>query len=286
MQVDRLEAYLQPDTCVSEEPVANLPDITLTPIPVLSIGGSDPSGGAGIQLDLKVFQVIDVHGMAVPAALTAQGPTGVSSVLAVPAKFLNAQLNRLTQDVKPAAIKTGMLYSAENVAAVAGFIQSESIRFSVVDPVLASSTGAPLLKNDAVTVLKSALLPQAFMVTPNLREAEILSGLSVKDADGMKAAAEAIWSMGPRYVVVKGGHLLGDPEDLLYDGKRFISISGHRAGGPPVHGTGCALSSAIAAYLAKGVSPEEAVRGAKRLIYDLIQKAFPLTRGGQRYMRF
>lgn len=264
----------------------NLPDISATPVPVLSIAGSDPSGGAGIQLDLKVFQVIDVHGMAIPAALTAQGPTGVSSILPVPARFLKAQLDRLVQDVKPAAVKTGMLYTGENARAVAEFIKSESIHYAVVDPVIASSTGAPLAKDDAVAALKADLFPQAFMVTPNLREAEVLTGLTVRDRDGMKAAAEVIRNMGPRYVLIKGGHLRGDAEDILYDGRRFIVIEGHRAGGKPVHGTGCALSAAIAAYLAKGVTPEEAVRGAKRLIFELIQKAFSLSRDGQRYMRF
>lgn len=264
----------------------NLPDISATPAPVLSIAGSDPSGGAGIQLDLKVFQVIDVHGMAIPAALTAQGPTGVSSILPVPAPFLKSQLARLVQDIKPAAVKTGMLYTGENVRAVAEFIKSESIQYAVVDPVLASSTGAPLAKEGAVAALKADLFPHTFMATPNLREAEILTGLTVKDHGGMRAAAEIIRYMGARYVLIKGGHLLGDPEDLLYDGRRFIVIDGPRAGGKSVHGTGCALSAAIAAYLAKGVAPEEAVRGAKRLIFELIQKAFSLSNNGQRYMRF
>lgn len=266
--------------------MANLPDITSTPVPVLSIAGSDPSGGAGIQLDLKVFYAIDVHGMAAPAALTAQGPTGVSSVLPVPGPFLKDQLDRLAQDVVPVAVKVGMLYTRENVLAVADFLRSWLLRNIVVDPVLESTSGMPLLKEDALDALKKELLPLATIVTPNLREAEALTGLTVKDRDGMKEAAQAIKALGAANVLVKGGHLAGEAEDLFYNGRGFSVIIGHRAAGKPVHGTGCALSAAIAAYLAKGVAPEEAVRSAKRLIYELIQKAFPLGKGGQRYMRF
>ncbi len=254
-------------------------------IKVLSIAGSDPSGGAGIQADLKTFQALGAYGMAVPVALTAQNSRGVSAVFPVPAKALSHQLEALLSDIKPEAIKTGMLLTHENVEAAAAAVKKFRIRNLIVDPVLRSSSGKTLLQPGAIGPLKKKLFPLALIVTPNIPEAEILSGISITCEADMNFAAGKILDRGPSYVLIKGGHAKGPAEDTLYGGKTVLSFSTPRRKGE-FHGTGCALSSAIAVFIARGHPVEKAVEMAKQFVDLLLKTAKPAGKSKTKYFRF
>lgn len=254
-------------------------------IKILSIAGSDPSGGAGIQLDLKVFQRLGVFGLAVPAALTVQNSRGVSGVHALPPDVLSDQLASLLPDIKPAAVKTGMLLSRQNIEVVAASIKKYRIRNLVIDPVLRSSSGAPLMQQDSIQALKKALLPLALIVTPNVMEAEVLSGISILCEGDMDFAAGMILDRGPAYVLIKGGHLKGPATDTLYGGKTVLSFSTPRRKGE-FHGTGCALSAAIAVFIGMGYAVEKAVEKAKQLVDSLLKTAKPVGKGRTKYFQF
>jgi len=247
---------------------------------VLSIAGSDPSGGAGIQADLKTFAALGVYGMAAITALTAQNTVAVTGVHEVPPDFIAEQIDAVFADIVPEAVKTGMLGSAAVVRVVAGKARQHSFRNLVVDPVMVAKSGDRLLREDAVKAVREELIPLAFVVTPNLPEASELVGFEVATAGAMHEAARAIHAFGARNVVVKGGHLAGDVvTDLLYDGETFNEFSGPRIDTKNTHGTGCTFASAIASYLAKDASIFDAVRQARAYLTGALEQAYDTGKG-------
>jgi hydroxymethylpyrimidine/phosphomethylpyrimidine kinase len=245
----------------------------------LTIAGSDPSGGAGIQADLKTFSALRVYGMAVIAALTAQNTLGVASIMPVPAGMLKSQLDTLLSDIRPEAAKTGMLSTAANVELVAAKVREYGLTTLVVDPVMLATSGASLLEPDAQLVFRKKLLPLALLITPNLDEARTLTGKQVATVDDMEEAALHVHGMGARNVLVKGGHLDGDSTDVFFDGKEFVHLRAERIASRNTHGTGCVLSAAITAHLALGKPVNEAVRDGKQFVTEAIRTGFALGRG-------
>jgi hydroxymethylpyrimidine/phosphomethylpyrimidine kinase len=254
-------------------------------IKVLSIAGSDPSGGAGIQIDLKTFQALGAFGMAVPAALTVQNSQCVSGVEPVSGPMLAKQLDALLFDIKPDAIKTGMLLTAPNVGAVAQAVTKYKLKNLVIDPVLRSSSGRALLEPAAIRSLKTKLFPLALIVTPNIPEAEVLAGIPIRDEQNMDYAAGRILDLGPAYVLIKGGHGTGPATDTLYGGKTVVSFSTTRRKGD-FHGTGCVLSSAIAVFIARGLPVEKAVEKAKQFVDKALITAKRVGKGSTKYFQF
>lgn len=255
-------------------------------IKVLSIAGSDPSGGAGIQLDLKVFQSLGAFGMAIPAALTVQNSRGVSQTYPVPGRILSAQFDALLNDIKPDAVKIGMLLTEDNVNAVAKAIRKYKIRNVVIDPVLRSSSGKTLLRHDAAEAMKRELFPSAVIVTPNLQEAEKLTGVVIKNDEHREIAAGILLMTGASHVLIKGGHIAHGPAtDCLYNGKKAVFFSTPRRKGE-FHGTGCALSSAIAVFIARGYPVEKAVGKAKQFVNSMLKTAEPVGKGKTLYFQF
>ena len=228
----------------------------------LSIAGFDPTGGAGLQEDLKVFHALDVYGLSSAAALTAQNTRGVKEAVPVEARFLRKQLEVLLSDITPDAVKIGMLYSADNARVVERIIRKYSLHNIVLDPVIRPSRGKRLAEARLPAAIRDVLLPLCAVVTPNLHEAAVLAGMRIRDAEDMASAAVRIRGFGPNCVIITGGHLEGEPTDILYDG-RFTRLRGKRSQGE-FHGTGCAFSSALTAMLARGHSLREAARLAKR----------------------
>jgi hydroxymethylpyrimidine/phosphomethylpyrimidine kinase len=250
-----------------------MPDVALT------IAGSDPSGGAGLQADIKTFALLGVYGMAVPAALTVQDTRGVLSVRPVPPALLRQQLDALFGDIRIGAVKTGMLLSSPAVEAVASALSAWRVKNLVIDPVMISSSGKRLLKKDAAASLITELLPLARLVTPNADEASVLAGIEVRTAADAREAAKRIYALGPRAVLVKGGHLDGEPVDVLFDGRRVTEFRGRRVPGKTVHGAGCVYSAAITAGLAMGLKLAAAIAAAKQFVTKLIRKAEPVGHG-------
>jgi len=246
---------------------------------VLIIAGSDSSGGAGIQADLKTVSALGTFGMTAITALTAQNTTGVSGVLEIDPKFVVAQIEACVTDIGCDAVKTGMLSSTGIIEAVAAALSGLKLAPLVIDPVMIAKSGAPLLKADAVGVLKAKLLPLATVVTPNLHEAGALTGHEIKTLAQMKQAAQLIFDLGPRNVVVKGGHLPNVAADLLYDGREFVEFRGERMDTRNTHGTGCIFASAIAASLAKGKTVRESVATAKQFITAAIRASLAIGKG-------
>ena len=249
-----------------------------TPPRVLAIAGSDSGGGAGIQADLKTMLALGVHGMTVVCAVTAQNSVGVQGYWELPAEAVRAQLDSVLGDIGAQAIKTGMLASAEIVLAVSDRLSAVDTPL-VIDPVAVSKHGDSLLSPGALDALKSDLLPLATVVTPNLLEAELLTGMTITDERAMLAAARQIASRGPRWVLVKGGHLPGNPVDLLFGDGQVIRFPGHRIASRHTHGTGCTLASAIASHLALGADVPTAVESAKEYVTGAIDGGFPLGAG-------
>jgi hydroxymethylpyrimidine/phosphomethylpyrimidine kinase len=246
---------------------------------ILTIAGSDSAGGAGIQADLKAITLLGGYGMSVLTALTAQNTMGVQAIHEVPADFVGKQIDVVLTDIGADAIKTGMLANAEIIEVVARKIRQYRMRKVVVDPVMVAKGGAPLLQEEAAEALIDRLIPLALVVTPNLYEAAVLTGLRVRSIEEMKKAARRIHEMGSKYVVVKGGHLKGDAVDILFNGKTYEEIKAPRIETKNTHGTGCTFASAIATLIAQGESVAEAVRKAKTFITLAIQSGFPLGRG-------
>lgn len=249
---------------------------------VLTIGGSDSGGGAGIQGDLKSMLALGVHGMTVVTAITAQNSIGVQGAWELPVEAIRAQFNSVVGDIGVQAVKTGMLANSALVTAVAELIASllkDADVPIVVDPVGVSKHGDSLLAEDALTTLKERLLPLATLVTPNLYEVTQLTGVVVRSEADLSMAAAAVTKLGSRWVLVKGGHLDGDAVDLLSDGKREYRFTAPRLARQHTHGTGCALSAAIAAYLARGYAMPAAVEAAKEYLTGAIQRGFALGRG-------
>ena len=245
----------------------------------LTIAGSDSSGGAGIQADIKTMTMNGVFAMSAVTALTAQNTTGVSGISEVAPDFLKAQIDSVFTDIRPDAVKTGMVSSAELIEVIAERLTFYKARNIVVDPVMVSTSGSKLLKDDAVDTLKNKLMRVADLITPNIPEAEILSGMNIGTKDDMQNCAKAIYEKYGCRVLLKGGHSVNDANDLLYDGVNFVWYEGRRINNPNTHGTGCTLSSAIAANLAKGFSTDEAVRRAKDYISGALEAMLDLGAG-------
>jgi hydroxymethylpyrimidine/phosphomethylpyrimidine kinase len=249
-----------------------------TPPCVLAIAGSDSAGGAGIQADLKTMLALGVHGMSVVCAVTAQNSVGVQGYWEVPPDAVRAQLASVLGDIGVHAVKTGMLASADIVQAVAGMLAGVPAPV-VVDPVAVSKHGDSLLSAGTLEAVRAHLLPLATVLTPNLLEAELLTGSQITDEAGMRRAAETLSSLGPRWVLIKGGHLPGNPVDLLFDGSEVTRFPGQRIASRHTHGTGCTLASAIASFLALGRQVPAAVEAAKEYVTGAIGAGFPLGAG-------
>jgi hydroxymethylpyrimidine kinase/phosphomethylpyrimidine kinase len=246
---------------------------------VLTIAGSDSGGGAGIQADLKAITLLGGFGMSVLTALTAQNTVAVTSIHEVPLDFIAAQIDAVFTDIGVDAVKTGMLSNGEVVKLVASKLAEYQPPIVVVDPVMVAKSGAPLLAADARKTLADSLLPQATLVTPNLPEASALVGWQVGKEDEMHRAALEIHRLGPKYVLIKGGHLQDDAVDLLYDGQEFHQFRSPRVETKNVHGTGCTYASAIATYLAQDLEVVEAVATAKDFITEAIRHGLSLGKG-------
>ncbi len=255
--------------------------MTATPPRALTIAGSDSGGGAGIQADLKTFQARGVFGMSVLTALTAQNTVGVQGVHEVPPAFVRRQLDSVLADIGVDAVKIGMLSSAEIMEAVAAGLAAHGVETVVIDPVAASKHGDALLRPEAVDALRTVMLPLATVATPNLGEVELLTGVRVEGVDDLRTAADAMLALGPRWVLVKGGHLPDnlDAVDLLSDGDTYEPITAERLDTRDTHGTGCTLSSAIAAELAKGADVPAAVKEAKRYLTGALKRGVRVGKG-------
>jgi len=232
----------------------------------LTIAGSDSGGGAGIQADLKTFQAMEVFGASAITAITAQNTRGVKEISLLSPELIASQIEAVMEDISPMAVKTGMLGDGAIIKIVARKVEQYNIELLVVDPVMVSTSGDRLLEPDAIGILKACLLPLALVITPNLAEAEVLAGFPVNSRRKMEEAARAIHEMGPRYVVVKGGHRDRDADDLVFDGDEMTYLRSPRLTDEKVHGTGCAFSAAITAGLARGLPTNEAIVGAKNFI--------------------
>jgi hydroxymethylpyrimidine/phosphomethylpyrimidine kinase len=247
---------------------------------VLTIAGSDSSGGAGIQADLKTFAAHGVYGMSVITALTAQNTQGVSGVHEVPADFVAQQIDAVVADIPPAAVKTGMLANAGIVEVVAGKLQQYALPNVVVDPVMVAKSGARLLSDEGVNTVRAKLLPVADLLTPNIPEAEMLLGTALSSDEFIRRAAVDIQAMGPKAVLIKGGHQPGEKVvDVLFDGEHFWEFSGVRVETQNTHGTGCTYASAIAAQLALGEKLSDAVRHAREYLQAALERAYPIGHG-------
>ena len=245
----------------------------------MTIAGSDSGGGAGIQADLKTFQALGVYGASTLTAITAQNTVGVTAVHEIPVDVIAAQIDAVMDDIGVDAAKTGMLSSAEIISTVADRIRHWRLERLVVDPVMVAKSGDRLLREDAVQALIRELLPLALVVTPNLPEAEVLVGRPLSTDEATREAARAIIAMGPRAVVMKGGHRAGPARDLLFDGHAFQAFEAERFDTPNTHGTGCTLSAAIAAGLARGLNVVDAVGEAKHFVTEAIRYSTPLGHG-------
>lgn len=245
----------------------------------LTIAGSDSGGGAGIQADLKTFSAFRVFGMSALTAITAQNSLGVQGVENLPPEFVARQIESVLADFGTDAAKTGMLSTAAIIRAVAAALRNHRVELLVVDPVMIAKSGDSLLQPDARATLISEILPLALVVTPNLHEAASLAGIPVSNREEMEEAARRIHRLGPRNVLVKGGHLKGDALDLLYDGRGFTPFAAPRVESQNTHGTGCTFSAAITAGLAKGKPLVAAISEAKAYVTRAIREGFAPGRG-------
>ena len=245
----------------------------------LSIAGSDCSGGAGIQADLKTMTMNGVYAMSAITALTAQNTTGVTGILEVPADFLKQQIDMVFTDIRPDAVKIGMVANSVLIEAIAQKLSQYGAANIVVDPVMVSTSGSALMETEAVSALKAKLLPLAALVTPNIPEAEVLSGMKIQNEADMQTAAQFISETYKCSVLLKGGHSINDANDLLCSNGQLTWFYGKRIQNPNTHGTGCTLSSAIAANLAKGYDMVSAVQRAKDFISDALAAMLDLGKG-------
>ena len=245
---------------------------------VLAIAGSDSCGGAGIQSDIKTITRLGAHALTAISAVTAQNSLGISAIHRIPARFVTRQVEDLLADSRPDGVKIGMLGGGANIREVARLIKRHRLSQVVLDPVLKASTGQGLLEPDAVAVLRDRLLPLVKVVTPNLEEAEALSGKKVRNLEEMERAIKEIKEMGPD-VVITGGHLKGDAVDMVYDGKEIYRIRGPRIATVNNHGTGCVFSSAMATYLSEGHGVPKAARLAHDFTRGAIEGGYACGRG-------
>ena len=245
----------------------------------MSIAGSDSGGGAGVQADMKTFSALGVYGASTLTAITAQNTVAVTAVHELPVELIAAQIDAVVTDIGVDAVKTGMLSSSAIVETVARELERHGIENLVVDPVMVAKSGDPLLRDEAVESVRTRLLPLAALVTPNVPEAETLTGLKIESDDDVREAARRIVAMGARTVVVKGGHRDGPATDLFFDGAEFTEFTSERFETVNTHGTGCTFASAAAAGLAQGKPLLEAVAQAKEYVTEAIRNSYPLGRG-------
>ena len=246
---------------------------------VLTIAGLDPSGGAGVAADLLTIAAYRHHGAAVITSITAQNTMGIQAIYDLPMEFVAQQIESVVSDIEVHSVKIGMLGTARTVSLMASLIQSLGLRNVVLDPVLRSTSGTPLLEKKGIPVLREKLLPVVDVVTPNMEEASILTGLNVVDLPSMKEAARAIHAMGARAVVVTGGHLGNRAIDVLYDGSRVAVFDSTKIVSNNTHGIGCTFSTAVACQLARGIDLAEAVDGAKRYVSRAVSNASRIGKG-------
>ena len=245
----------------------------------LTIAGSDCSGGAGIQADLKTMTMNGVYAMSVITALTAQNTTGVAAIQEVTPAFLGQQMDAVFEDIRPDAVKIGMVSSAALIEVIGQRLRQYQAEKIVVDPVMVATSGSALLETDAVAALKQTLLPMAALITPNIPEAEVLSGMNIQGEADMEAAGRRLYESYGCAALVKGGHSVNDANDLLYGPQGPVWFRGKRIDNSNTHGTGCTLSSAIAANLAKGYSLEQSIRRAKEYLFGALAAMLDLGRG-------
>ena len=245
----------------------------------MTIAGSDSGGGAGIQADLKTFAALGVYGTSALTAITAQNTIGVSGVHEIPTDIIAAQMEAVFSDIGADAVKTGMLSSVAIVEVVSRQLQHHGVESLVVDPVMVAKSGDSLLQEDAVDALRTLLVPLAAVLTPNIPEAEALTGMKINSDADVRRAAEQIIQMGAGSVVVKGGHREGPATDVFYDGDRFQEFTAPRIDTKNTHGTGCTFASAVAAGLARGMSVIDSVAQAKEYVTEAIRRSFAIGRG-------
>jgi hydroxymethylpyrimidine/phosphomethylpyrimidine kinase len=245
----------------------------------LTIAGSDSGGGAGIQADLKTFAALGVYGTSVLTAVTAQNTLEVTAIAEVPEEVVIAQIDTVLEDIGADAIKVGMLSSTGIIQNTADRLEAWGIPHLVVDPVMISKSGAPLLQPDAVASLKKDLLPFATIVTPNIPEAEVLAGRQIASPAHAQEAAKAIRALGPQTIIIKGGHLDGPPVDLVFHDGQYTPIESERIDTRSTHGTGCTFSAAIASFLALGMETMQAIRLAKIFVENAMRQAQPIGEG-------
>jgi hydroxymethylpyrimidine/phosphomethylpyrimidine kinase len=249
------------------------------PPKALTVAGSDSGGGAGIQADLKTFAALGVYGTSAICAVTAQNTQEVVAIAEVPEEVVAAQIDAVLEDIGTDAAKTGMLSSASIIATVADRLEAWGVTNLVVDPVMVAKSGARLLQVDAIDTLRSTLLPLALVVTPNLPEAEVLSGLTIQTEEDARHAAAAIFALGPRYVVVKGGHRRDAPIDIVFDGRDYVELPSAWIETTNTHGTGCTFAAAIAAHLARGATPMDAITAAKEFVTGALRSSYRVGEG-------
>ncbi len=247
----------------------------------LTIAGSDSSGGAGIQADIKTMTMNGVYAMSAVTALTAQNTTGVTGIMEVSPEFLAKQMDAVFEDIFPDAVKIGMVSSSALIEVIAERLKFYGAKNIVLDPVMVSTSGARLIEEEAVEVLKKCLLPLADVITPNIPETEILTDMTIKDEKSMEKAAQELSARYQCAALVKGGHRINDANDILFaaDGKEPMWFFGKRIDNPNTHGTGCTLSSAIAANLANQMTLKDAVRGAKEYLSGALEAGLDLGKG-------
>ena len=254
----------------------------------LTIAGSDPSGGAGIQADIKTFTALGVYGQSVITSLTAQNIAEVTAIQDIPPEFVGKQIDALQSDLGFDSVKIGMLSNKKIISVVADKIKKYKIKNVVLDPVIVSTSGALLLKKNAIGLLKSELIPKSLVITPNIHETEVLTGKTIRGIESIKQAAIELKELGCTYVLIKGGHRRDtvNSNDLLYDGKKFKEFRAKRLQGMNFHGTGCTFSAAICAGLALGKSPEDAVRSAKKFISSSLAQSLGYKKKQRRLIHY
>ncbi len=245
----------------------------------LAIAGSDSGGGAGIQAHLKTFSALGVFGMSVLTAITAQNTVAVTAVHEIPTDVIAAQIDAVVTDIGADVVTTGMLASSEIIRVVAEKVREHRLDRLIIDPVMVAKSGDRLLREDAVAALRSELLPLALIVTPNLPETEVIVGHPIRTVADMRDAGREILALGARVALVKGGHLDGDPVDILCEGDRVVELPGRRVHTKNTHGTGDTYAAAIASYLAHGESIDSAVTQAKAYLTTAIERAYPIGQG-------
>ncbi len=246
---------------------------------VLTIAGSDSGGGAGIEADLKTFARLKVHGLCAITAITSQNTHSVKDIFYLPAEVVISQIETVARDIEISAVKTGMLGRGTLITQVCKVIKNLKLPNLVVDPVIESKSKTLLMNEEGKSLIKTKLIPLATVVTPNIEEAELLSGLKINSVEKMKEAAKTVNNLGAQWVVITGGHLEEKATDILYNGSQFWEYAEKKIHSTGVHGTGCTFSSAIAAYLAKGLEVPDAVLNAKEFISKTIQNALEVGKG-------